>query len=178
MCPVFYVPIAHWSIAVAVSERSMRSSRGMQSAWRVGGEAPHHAGLTQSASKPTMRVAFLSLEFTAGTFSGNGIYAKSQVCCQAACAAAHMLTVARGCTPVDSHLVRALDTAPHPQVRALCGLNATVLVVSARPAHLQDRAQQLAGTEELLEVGTYRSQPPSADCNSAGQHVRLLSRSM
>jgi hypothetical protein len=32
----------------------------------------------------TMRIVFISLEFTAGTFSGNGVYATSQVklaCC-------------------------------------------------------------------------------------------------
>lgn len=77
-----------------------------------------------------MRLVVLTLEFSCGTFSGNGIYCRSQ---------------ARGI---------AHRTTPHPhQVRALAALGHDLLVVAGRPHDAPDAdSAPTEGAKQLLQV--------------------------
>lgn len=113
-----------------------------------------------------MRLLCISLEFTAGTFSGNGIYCISQARAagdrgvgsaagppglQAAAPPPRPPAGRRGL----SALPRSSTTAAALQVRALSRLGHQVLVLCGKPeGHAE--AQRLEGAAGLLEVGGCR----------------------
>lgn len=101
-----------------------------------------------------MRIVFISLEFTAGTFSGNGVYATSQV--RGVHGPQHAQTPElrrrRGSRPVADKAALAV------QVRALAALGHEVLVISAKPADHAAAARR-EGAQQLFEVGRGLGRP-------------------
>lgn len=93
-----------------------------------------------------LKFVFITLEFSAATFSGNGIYARSQVKLLIPLVSPNALR------PVHiADLVTVLNNSV--QVRALASLGYQVMVLSGKPPG-HAKQQQLEGALSLHEVST------------------------
>ena len=91
-----------------------------------------------------MRVLFITLEFSAGTFSGNGVLAQDQV---------------MRCQVALCHITNELPS----QVRSLTELGHQIFVISAKPQHHTSPGDS-PGAHLLLEVGCPLHSCPVSCC--------------
>lgn len=110
-------------------------------------------------------LVFISLEFSAATFSGNGVYARSQ-----AGASRVMLSIIAKSAPY--HLVACL------QVRSLCGQQCNLLVFSGKPTG-HCAPPQAEGAEQLIQVtlGHSALSCSVSTCDFLGKCFRTFRRS-
>ena len=90
------------------------------------------------------RLVFISLEFSAGTFSGNGVYARSQACRD---------FVRPICAKLPQHpvLFFAFAVLRSLQVRSLCQQQCDLLVISGKPPGYS-APDQTEGAQQLIQV--------------------------
>lgn len=84
------------------------------------------------------RLMFVSLEFSAGTFSGNGVYARSQA--GASCVVRSIIAISLPCQMIA-----------HLQVRSLCQQQCDLLVLSGKPTGYS-APPQTEGAKQLIQV--------------------------